>query len=197
MKNIVGAVALLLGVFTFAQEGFGVKAGLTFNADEGLIKTLDNTYQAEGEGSVGYHLGIYKRINLTGLYVQPELMYVNFKNEFNDGEGDSFDVKYKRIDVPVSVGTDVFGLAFVQAGPVFSYYFEDDIDLDQVSEVEQDDISLALQIGAGVQLQDLSINLRYDFPLGDRQTEWVQDNDWAFQTESSPKLLHLSLGYSF
>ncbi|MDO5655012.1 MAG: PorT family protein [Flavobacteriaceae bacterium] len=197
MKKFLSLVAVIIMTGVYAQQGFGIKAGLTYNADDGLIKSANSAYQAKGEGSAGYHLGVYKRLSFTGLYVQPELWYVNFKNTYKDTSAREFDVQIKRIDVPVSLGTNVLGIGYVQAGPVFSYYFQDEIDMNQVSDIKQDDIALGLQIGAGVQLQQFSANLRYDFPMGKRSTEWVQNSNYNFQTESSPKLLHLSIGYSF
>ena len=99
--------------------------------------------------------------------------------------------------MPVSVGTSIMSLGYIQAGPVLSYYFDDEIDINEISKLEQDEIALGFQIGGGVEFDRISVNLRYDFPLGDRETEWVQNNDLNFNTESSPKLLHLSLGYKF
>ena len=197
MKTIFSLLAITIFFTLNAQNGFGVKGGLTYNADQGLIKTANSAYQAKGNGSIGYHLGVYKRLNLTGLYVQPELVYVNFKNTFEDAQSRDLDVEYKRFDVPVSIGTDILGTGYIQGGPVLSYYFKDKIDYDQVSQVKQDELALGLQVGAGVQLQQFNLGLRYDFPLGDRTTEWVQNNNYQFQTESTPKLLHLSVGYSF
>lgn len=197
MKNLISIFVLFLFTAASAQSGFGVKGGLTFNADEGLFKTIDNNYETKGENSVGYHVGLYKRFSLTGFYIQPELMYVNYKNTFEDQMSREFDIKYQRLDVPISVGTNVLQLAYIQAGPVLSYYFEDDINLDDVQNLKQDEIALGFQIGAGVELNQLSLNLRYDFPLGDRESEWVRDSDLNFNTETTPKLLHLSLGYRF
>ena len=71
MKRILGFAAFLMLFTLNAQSGFGVKGGLTYNADDGLIKTANSTYQANGEGSAGYHLGVYKRFGLSGLYIQP------------------------------------------------------------------------------------------------------------------------------
>ena len=197
MRNIIGILILFVATSLSAQSGFGVKAGLTYNADKGLIETMDNTYQKKGDGSVGYHIGVFKRVNLTGFYVQPELMYVNYKNKFENELSRDLEVNYKRIDVPVSIGTSILQLGYIQAGPVLSYYFEDKVDLNEVSQLKQNDIALALQIGGGVEFNNLSVNLRYDFPLGDRQTDWAQSNGLNFKTESSPKLLHVGVGYKF
>ncbi|MDG4949571.1 PorT family protein [Weeksellaceae bacterium KMM 9724] len=197
MRSIISILVLFVATSLSAQSGFGVKGGLTYNADDGLFKSVDQAYQSKGEGSMGYNIGVYKRIALTGLYVQPEVMYVNYKSKFEDSARKDYEVTYKRIDVPVSVGTTVLKMGYVQAGPVLSYYFDDKIDVNELSNVKQDEIALAFQLGAGVELNNLSLNLRYDFPLGDRETEWVRDNDFNFNTESTPKLLHLSVGYRF
>lgn len=197
MRSIISILVLFVAASLYAQSGFGVKGGLTYNADDGLFKSVDQAYQSKGEGSMGYNIGVYKRIALTGLYVQPEVMYVNYKSKFEDSARKDYEVTYKRIDVPVSVGTTVLKMGYVQAGPVLSYYFDDKIDVNELSNVKQDEIALAFQLGAGVELNNLSLNLRYDFPLGDRETEWVRDNDFNFNTESTPKLLHVSLGYRF
>ena len=197
MRSIISILVLFVATSLSAQSGFGVKGGLTYNADDGLFKTVDQTYQTKGEGSMGYNIGVFKRFALTGLYVQPEVMYVNYKSKFEDSSRKDYEVTYKRIDVPVSVGTTVLKLGYVQAGPVLSYYFDDKIDVNELSNVQQDEIALAFQLGAGVELNNLSLNLRYDFPLGDRETKWVRDNDFDFNTESTPKLLHVSLGYRF
>lgn len=197
MKNLVSIFVLFVFTAVSAQSGFGIKGGLSFNADDGLFKSISSNYETKGENSVGYHVGLYKRFSLGGLFIQPELMYVNYKNSFEDQMSRDFDVKYQRVDVPISVGTNVLQLAYIQAGPVLSYYFEDDISMNDVQNLKQDEIALGFQVGAGVEFNQLSLNLRYDFPLGDRESEWVHESDFNFNTETTPKLLHLSLGYRF
>src|SRR5690606_32734366 len=122
MRSIISILVLFVATSLSAQSGFGVKGGLTYNADDGLFKSVDQAYQSKGEGSMGYNIGVYKRIALTGLYVQPEVMYVNYKSKFEDSARKDYEVTYKRIDVPVSVGTTVLKMGYVQAGPVLSYY---------------------------------------------------------------------------
>lgn len=190
-------VALFFIVAIYAQSGFGIKGGYTYNADDGLFKTIDATYQAKGSGSDGYHLGVFKKFDLSGMYLQPEIWYVNYKNEFENQNNNSLEIQYKRIDVPVSLGTDLLKIFHFQGGAVLSYYFEDKINIGDISDIKQDDLAIGFQVGGGVSLDRFAIDLRYDFPLGERETEWVQDNNINFQTESSPKLMHLSLSYTF
>lgn len=194
MKKQIATLAFLF-LFLGVNAQIGIKGGLTYETDGGVLKTLDNTYRNKGEGSLGYHVGLYKKIKLSGIYVLPEIWYTTYKTDFEGNTGTGVEIRYKRIDVPVSLGTKILGIGSIHAGPLFSYYFEDE--LDNISDIKQDDISLGLQAGAGIKIQNLEFMLRYDFPLSERVTEYVQDNGYTFKTESTPKLLHLSIGYNF
>lgn len=195
-KTILSLFAMLCLVSVNAQ--FGVKAGLTFDADGGVFKALSDAYQKDGKGKVGYHVGIFKKINLPMIFIQPEVQYVNYEVEYTESNSNTFKTNYKRIDVPVSVGTNLFlGLAQVQIGSVLSYYFEDDIKMDDVSDIKQDDFSIGMQLGAAINLKKLVVSARYDFPIGKRETNFLDNNNISFQTDNTPKLLHLSLGYKF
>lgn len=197
MKKVIFLSFILFAISLQAQSSFGIKGGLTYNADAGLLKTVDATYEDKGKNSAGYHLGIFKKINLGGLYLQPELWYVSYKSEFKNNNNTSFDIEYKRMEIPVSLGTNVLKVFRVQGGPVVSYYFDDAIDLDEISEIKQEDLAIGFQVGAGVDIDNFSIDVRYDFPFGDRETEWIGENNIKFEAGNTPKLLHVSLGYSF
>src|SRR5690606_33399107 len=130
---------LLLGFFMFALNAyaqninFGLKAGLVFNADKGAITALNGVIDEKGKGSVGFQGGAMVRIKAGGLYVQPELLYTAFKNEYKE-EGYDVDVKKSRLDIPINVGkTFAMGLVQVQTGPVFSLNFEDTINSDGIN----------------------------------------------------------------
>lgn len=197
MKKLLFTALLLSASFASAQNiEFGVKAGLVFNTDKGeLLSDITGIYDRKGEGSVGYQLGVLTRIKAGGLYVQPELLYTQFRNEYASEFGD-FEVTKKRVDIPVNIGKSIFGIAHIQAGPVFSYYMSDDFNIDQVSKLKQDDFNVGLQAGAGVKLSDFLIDLRYEFGLGKTTTQFVAENS-TFSTDSRPQFLNLSLAYIF
>src|SRR5690606_2446268 len=91
MKKLMLLGFSLFAMNSFAQNvDFGLKAGLVFNADNGVFSALDTTWKDKGKGSVGFQAGAMVRINTGGLYVQPELLYTAFKNEYEDG-GESID----------------------------------------------------------------------------------------------------------
>lgn len=197
---------LLLGFFMFALNAyaqninFGLKAGLVFNADKGAITALNGVIDEKGKGSVGFQGGAMVRIKAGGLYVQPELLYTAFKNEFEEN-GESIDVKKSRLDIPINVGkTFAMGLVQIQTGPVFSLNFEDTIDSDGINipdAHERDEIGLGWQIGTGVNIKNLNIDLRYEFGLGKNVSKYITSEFGEFQTENRSNMLNLSVGYFF
>lgn len=201
MKKLMLLGFSLFAINSFAQNvDFGLKAGLVFNADKGAIKAFNGVIDEKGKGSVGFQGGAMVRIKAGGLYVQPELLYTAFKNEFEE-EGQTIDVKKSRLDIPVNVGkTFAMGLIQVQTGPVFSLNFEDTIDSDGVNfpdAEERDEIGLGWQVGTGVNIKGLNIDLRYEFGLGKNVTKYVVSEFGEFQTENRSNMLNLSVGYFF
>ncbi|MDO5509705.1 MAG: hypothetical protein Q4F57_03305 [Weeksellaceae bacterium] len=199
MRAFITGIFLLSGLFMQGQilGGWGVKAGLTYNADAGVLSTANNVYSNSGSGNAGFHVGVFKPFSLGGFYVQPELWYVNTSSSYNTMEQRSVNINQQRIDVPVSLGMSVLNIARIQAGPLLSYYFQDNASLSDVTTVRQQDIALGMQVGASVQLAQFQGYARYDFGLGQRTTDFVQDNNVNFQTNNTPQMLHIGIGYVF
>lgn len=199
MKKLLFATFVAISSFVSAQNiNFGLKGGLVFNSDNGesVFQNIDQIYKDKAKGSTGFQAGALARVSLAGLYIQPELLYTQFKNEY-DVDGYTVDVTKKRVDVPVAVGKRFLGIAHVQAGPVFSYYFDDKFSVDDYIKAKQDQFNVGLHIGAGVQVSKLLFDLRYEFGLGKVTSEFVKDNNYKFNTENTPKLLNLSVAYLF
>ena len=198
MKKLMLLGIMLMGLNSFAQNiNFGLKAGLVFNADKGVIKTAGGVIDDKGKGSVGFQAGAMARIKAGGIYVQPELLYTAFKNEYDGAEGKSFEIGKKRLDIPVNVGkTFAAGLVQFQLGPVFSYYFEDDISLDGVTNAEREEFNVGFQVGTGINIKSFVFDLRYEFGFGKNSSKFVQDT-WGYETENRSNMLNLSVGYFF
>jgi hypothetical protein len=199
MKKLFLVGFSLLAFNTYAQSSsFGIKAGGVFNADKGALTTAGEAWDNKGKGSMGFQAGAMVRINAGGIYVQPELLYTSFKNEYEQKNGNgSFEVGKRRIDVPVNLGkTFVGGLVQVQAGPVLSYYFEDDISLSGVTNAERDEFNVGFQLGTGVNVKNFLFDVRYEFGFGKNVSKFVQ-NETGFSTENRSKLLNVSVGYFF
>ena len=201
MKKLFLAGFSFFAMNAMAQNiDFGLKAGLVFNADKGAVKAFNGMIDEKGKGSVGYQAGAMVRIKAGGLYVQPELLYTAFKNEFEE-QGETIDVKKSRLDIPVNVGkTFAMGLVQVQTGPVFSLNFEDTIDSDGINfpdADERDKIGLGWQIGTGVNIKNINVDLRYEFGLGKNVSKYIISEVGEFQTENRSNMLNLSVGYFF
>ncbi|MFV0225253.1 PorT family protein [Empedobacter falsenii] len=197
-KLILTAIVGLAANFATAQNiNFGIKGGAVFNTDKGKVwQDAGNIFKRDGKASAGFQAGALARVSLAGIYIQPELLYTQFKNEYNV-EGRNLDVTKKRMDIPVNVGKRFLGIAHVQAGPVFSYYFDDKLSVKEFTTAKQDEFNVGMQIGAGVEVSKLLFDLRYEFGLGKVGSEIVNGNNREFNTENRPQMLNLTVAYLF
>lgn len=200
MKKFLFLLACLAtGAGAQAQNvDFGIKAGLAFNADSGAINAATTAYNAKGSGSVGWQAGALARVSLVGIYIQPELLYTSFKNEYTTEQGQDFNVTKSRIDLPINVGKKFLGIAHVQLGPVLSYYLDDNNNLTDFVQAKQDQFNAGFQIGAGVEFSNILINARYEMGFGKVGTV-LQNNvtGTTYNVESRPQLLNVSVAYLF
>lgn len=190
MKKLfmIACLVLLSSAGAFAQFNLGLKAGLNYTT----IKAQNNEF--DENGILGYQAGVWARIG-TKLYLQPEI-YLGTKGskiEFESG-GSNIDVKQKftTLDVPLLLGTK-FGtdkLNFrIMAGPAFQFNLDENSSaFNQATDPDfykYRDFVTNGQIGAGVDLGSLSVDLRYETSLQD-----INKDDGQRQS-----LLHLSVGY--
>lgn len=202
-KLILTAIVGLAANFATAQNiNFGLKAGAVFNTDKGKVwQDAGNIFKKDGKASAGFQAGALARVSLAGIYIQPELLYTQFKNEYNaednNGNNRNFDVTKQRLDIPVNVGKRILGIGHIQAGPVFSYYFDDKLSVKEFTTAKQDEFNVGMQIGAGVEVSKLLFDLRYEFGLGKVGSEIVNGNNREFNTENRPQMLNLTVAYLF
>jgi len=188
----------IISMSAFSQSiDFGLKAGLVYNTDKGVVKTLSDTYNEKGKGSMGFQGGAMMRIKAAGFYVQPELLYTSFKYEFDDSDGE---LQKTRLDIPINVGkTFALGLVQLQTGPVVSINMKDKLKgYDSLKSKDKDDLSLGWQIGTGLNIKKLNLDLRYEFGLGKTTSKFLQEaSEKEFQTENRVNMLNFSVGYFF
>ena len=197
-KLILTAIVGLAANFATAQNiDFGIKGGAVFNADKGKVwQDAGNIFKRDGKASAGFQAGALARVSLAGIYIQPELLYTQFKNEY-DVDGQNLDVTKKRLDIPVNVGKRFLGIGHVQAGPVFSYYFDDKLSVKDFTTAKQDEFNVGMQIGAGVEVSKLLFDLRYEFGLGKVGSDILNGSNGQYRTENRPQMLNLSVAYLF
>lgn len=198
-KLILTAIVGLAANFATAQNiNFGIKGGAVFNTDKGKVVWEDagNIFKKDGKASAGFQAGALARVSLAGIYIQPELLYTQFKNEY-DVDGQKLNVTKKRMDIPVNVGKRFLGIGHIQAGPVFSYYFDDKLSVKDFITAKQDDFNVGMQIGAGVEVSKLLFDLRYEFGLGKVGSDILNGSKGQYRTENRPQMLNLSVAYLF
>ena len=70
--------------------------------------------------------------------------------------------KFRKIDVPVLFGKKILGIGNVFVGPSFQYILSSDFELNDLSEVSVDNFSLGFQLGGGVELGRLGLDVRWE-----------------------------------
>lgn len=206
MKRIIlisGLAILFLNLS--AQIDFGIKGGLNIsNVKASEILTDDYRINPAASGNLGYHVGGFLRASLVGIFIQPELYFSSLSNEYKvedlsaTGAAEQL-VKQKigRIDVPVLVGVKL-GTFRLGLGPVGSIIVSDKSDLTDITgyEATLKSATFGYQLGAGVDIWKIGIDLRYEGNL----TKLGDHLDIGGQTinlDNRVRQIIISLGITF
>ncbi len=195
MKNLKTAVitTVLLVFISFsssAQKGssFGFKGGLNYSANGDYFEAIGENSK-NPDRNIGYHIGVFGKLG-NQLYFRPELVYTATKSEY-----DNNDFNVKKIDAPLLVGIKVLGPVSVFGGPSLQYILDtefDGIDIDNV----EDDFSVGLNFGIGLNLNKIGIDLRYERGFSDNEASFINNNigaGVASRIDTRPDQLILSL----
>jgi hypothetical protein len=163
MKKIflMMSLAFACSQTAIAQVDFGLKAGVNYNS-ESIKETGQDLFEG-AESKTGYHAGIWLRFKLpvVGFYIRPELVYTNLENDvLYKNKLTSY--SFQKIDIPVLLGKRFFGVGTVFAGPSFQYILNSDFSINDISSVDADGFSVGLQFGAGIELGNLGIDVRWE-----------------------------------
>ncbi len=183
----------LFALFTYsasaqAGSGFGIKGGLNYNANGDYFESIGEAAE-NPDRNVGYHLGIWGKIG-NDIYLRPELVYTRTKSDY---DGEDFDMS--KLDLPVLLGIKVIGPLHVFAGPAFQYILDTEFDGITIDDVDND-FTVGVNLGAGVNLGKLGIDLRYERGLGDNEASFINSNITTIgesRIDTRPDQLILSL----
>lgn len=202
MKHFILAMMLLSGITAFGQNSsFGIKGGLNYGATGDLT-----TFSILGEGKVdsenkaGYHLGIFGKFEFAGIFLQPELVYTQLNSGF---ENNDLDARYdiSKIDAPILLGINILGPLNIKAGPSLQYIIDDEFEANSDSfdlEDPENSVTVGYQVGAGLQLGNLGIDLRYEGAFQENEVVSSADvQDAGFRIDTRPKQWIVSLSYKF
>lgn len=210
MKQFIILTALFFSFYgsLAAQVRFGVKAGLSSYdlANDGILIPGDDhqiSWNIKNAG-YGHHFGVYTRLTLLGLYLEPSLL-LNSNTVTYDiktyGESGVFNTikneKYNTLDVPVLAGIKAGALRF-QGGVVGHLFINSISDIVDIKGYEQrfEAATYGWQGGMGLDVWNLSLDLLYEGnfnKFGDHITIGGQ----PFSFSSRPSRLLLTLGYKF
>jgi hypothetical protein len=215
MRKLLAIIfALLIALPAFSQLNYGFKAGLsnttiTMADAKGIItgsKTYTiNTLNTLKGANYGIHGGFFIRLNISKLYIQPELLFATRSNKYSlskvNSLTDSVIVKqiFNKIDIPVMVGVK-FGPLRVNAGPVGSFLINTPKDLISNTSLNTvySKMSFGYQAGIGLDLlKKLTIDLRYEGSLKKYQNQIENATGTKFNLDDRPNAFLLSVGVMF
>lgn len=203
MKKIIFGCFLLFLVTqqSQAQLQFGVKAGINYNSDS--FESVSDDVLNGAKTKTGIHTGVWLRAKLPviGFYIRPELMYtelnnsVNYDSDFAVPRNTNF--KFRKIDVPVLIGKKFLGIGNVFAGPSFQYILSSDFELNDLKEVSTENFSLGIQLGGGVELGRLGLDIRWERGLSKTETVFVDNtiNDTNFNFDKRVSQIIFGISY--
>ena len=187
---------------TNAQLHFGIKGGLNYNS-ETIIAVTENVFEG-AESKAGYHAGIWLRakIPVLGIYIRPELIYTNLESSITYlpagivADALQTDFSFQKIDIPVLFGKKFLGVGNVFIGPSFQYVLAQDFDLNDIPEVTGDGFTVGLQIGAGIELGKLGIDVRLERGFNDIESRFLDDTT-SIEFDTRVNQILIGLSYRF
>lgn len=192
MKNIFALVVLVFGTVHLCNAqivDWGLKGGINFNSNGDLtseVIDIAETTTIKSNKSTGFHIGAFASTK-GSLYFRPEISYTQTQSDYNS-EG-SF--KMQKLDMPLLAGVKVFSVLNVFAGPSLQYVIDTDLDGFKLSDVEKD-FTIGLNIGTGVKLGNLGIDIRYERGLTENEA-LISNIEQYGKIDTRPEQIILSL----
>jgi hypothetical protein len=168
---------------------FGLKGGLNLAS---LQSSSSATFSTGNQA--GYLGGIWARFGAAGFNFQPE-MYVTSKNvDLTTRDGGTISAKFTSLDVPLLVGLKLsaFGIGGrVYTGPLVSFAINKSQSIGtaakDVFSLDYKDQNFAWQLGGGLDIKRISVDLRYEAGITKQTYKYNQ---------TRVSLFNVSLAYS-
>ncbi|MCF2875830.1 MULTISPECIES: porin family protein [unclassified Tenacibaculum] len=198
MKKVILIALLFIGSIQFAQSQihFGIKGGVNYNSKS--ISNVSSDILSGAKSKTGFHAGIWLRgkIPILGLFIQPELVYTQLSNEVvylpKSANPSTTSYEFRKIDIPVLLGKKVFGIGRIFAGPSFQYVLDGDFSISDITNVKADGFSVGMQLGAGIDLGKLGLDVRWERAFSDTESSLLNTNTVNFDTRVNQIIVGLS-----
>lgn len=189
MKKLIAIFCLLSSTLVLKAQtfDFGVKAGLNRGTLSSSIPKIETS------GATGFVAGTYGRVGIFGFFAQPEIVFSQRKGAFkSDTNGTAIINTLSYIDIPVLFGYKLL-FARVNLGPNFQFLTSakqvaDDLNKDpNFSRSNFNASNIGYQVGVGVDLLKLSLDIRYDGSFGSlgKKITTASGNTIDYSTRSS------------
>jgi hypothetical protein len=199
MKKLTLLAFLMVGELCYvsAQIQFGVKAGYSLATMH--TKTSDDVLTLSSKSD--FHAGVLVNIPvISGLSVQPELVYSGQGTKYNDDD-DKGKLNTALINIPVMVKYSYMG-AFLETGPQIGFLAsakdkEDNGSQDVKNNLKSTEFAWGVGVGYLSKL-GLGIDVRYNFALSDMVKSIDGGGYYGnFPTGSKNNVLQIGLLYMF
>ncbi len=172
----------VLILLCFTVQALGQDRYETFYAAGPVLKVVQSKFKfesnvvnvPEAEPEIGYQIGAYLRARVNNLYVQPELLLSKTQNQlvFPDYDGvmgfnPKADFEFTSLNIPLDIGFFIDKFR-IKSGPAISVLLKGkQFFLNEELDITDDFNSVALQyhIGVGLDLNDVLIDVNYEFGL--------------------------------
>lgn len=210
MRQFILSVAIFSAFFTAAsaQVQFGVKAGISSYdlAKDGIFVNTgsQNIKWNISNAGYGHHFGVYTRLTLLGIYLEPSLLFNSNTVTYNIetyGESGVFSTlkneKYNHVDIPVLAGIKAGVLRF-QGGVVGHLFINSISDVVDIKGYDQrfKTATYGWQGGMGLDVWRLRLDLLYEGNF-DKFGDHITIGGHPYSFSSSPSRLILTMGYKF
>jgi hypothetical protein len=172
MKKFISTISLISAFFICHAQNLelGIKAGI--NRDKIELEDLQNL-ATKIEPNTTINIGGYLRLSTPiGLYIQPEAVFnrraSNFKIDLAGLQAFSHSANY--VDVPVLVGWRFLKTFRLYAGPNFQFLMKQITEIPNNGDFKLENLkdqTTGFQVGAGLDLFKLRVDLKYDFNTND------------------------------
>ena len=207
-KSILVFISLFVANGASGQvfNGLGFQLGLNYGQSvvkETFTSNGVNWKYATDEADVAVSWGFFGRAKLGKFIIQPQLMASNYntKMRLSSPEYDSIlSLRQNRFDIPLLLGYAPSKKTRLLAGPVYTKMLENKVHtgdfLFKESKTIFNDGSWAMQLGVGVDIGRLAIDVKYETSLG-KLGDSVTINGSSFDFDQRNNTIQFIIGYDF
>ena len=202
----------LIAVPVFSQFKAGIKAGVSTNsitmnkAVQLTGQTTNYTVQALTNANYGFHGGLFFRLTIMSVYIQPEVLFATSENKYKvtnltSTVATEVSQKLNNLSIPVMIGFKL-GPIRINAGPAASVSITSPkaliADASQNLTSVYNKMSFGYQAGLGFDLfKKLTFDVRYEGSLQKYQTQIENVAGTKFTLDDRPNAFLLSVGLMF